>query len=580
MTIALAGALAGTLAGSLSRPRRVPGSVVGAAVLLLVSLAPVSAQVLPRATVAHVLRRITFGPTPALLARIQTQADLDGYVNAQLAAPPTGYGGVADVLITSPGFLGEGAGLVYGPGLAFSLADLQNKELVLALESPYQLRELLCWFWEQHFSTYYHQVRAAAQNFEAQLPAGMTAAEAAVFQEWRENQTYRALAFADFRDLMQACVDSPAMRYYLNLVFSGCRAANEDFGREFLELHTMGPQRHGNPATPNYTTADIQVISEVFRGLDVDPATGLPGFSQAGGTLCHYGIGWLPQKTLFAGPAQAHVVDWSWTTTSPPSTGDIQAEIASLLDNLVAQTETKLFISTRLIRFFVGDADPIDPGLLSACVNAWGARGDIDAVLRVIFASPEFVSASSWERLENPIEATISQARLFGAGFATAAGTPNVANKTELVDRLSAIRAVVDAAGALPHEHPAPDGYPLASQRQVGSGVFWNHGSYAWRIYADWATGGASDNLAYAPVPVVQAELARLNWSWDDPLLVSTATLVMLYDRRFSTADRDLGEAFLNRPTVWDASTSATEKERRLRLMLAFLLTLPQALEK
>lgn len=543
-----------------------------------------SAQTSFRVQKRIVVERTSFGANPDHLATIQTQADVIQYLRDQFNAPTTGYGGVADTLIQGANFLNEGAGLTYVPTHNWTRQDLQAKQIILALHSPYQLREVMAWFWDNHFSTYINQVRGVASVTQSQHP--MSAEQVAVYQEWAENQTYRSLALGDFRDLLHACVFSPAMRYYLHLVDSQCRGANEDFGREALELHTVGPYKVGDPSTPNYTTTDIQFVSEVFRGLDVDRALGVPDWGQALGWWCHWNhpvVGPpLLNKQLFTGAGQTHMTPWAWTNVNPPTLIDWQRELDDVLDNLAQQQQTKEFVCSKLIRWFVGDRKTdVDPNLLAHCVNAWGTRGDISKVLTVIFLSSEFRSSNLGDRLKNPLETMVSIARAFGAGFADANGQPNVANRTELLQRLTAILDGCSAAGITPHEHPAPDGYPLRSQRQVGSGVFWELGTYAFRIYSDhFGLTNPTENLIYDPVAAVQAEVTRLNFDWNNSRHVATAGLAMLFDRRFSTLDRTHAMNFLNSPTPWPGSSNPTESADRVRLLAAFLCTLPQIQEK
>jgi hypothetical protein len=152
----------------------------------------VAAQALTRAELKHVVDRVSFGLTPAQLQTITTVAQLNAWLQAQLQAPSVGYGGAADALITGAAYLNEGGGLTYG-NTTWTLDELQAKQIVLALESPYQLREVMTWFWEQHFSTFYFSV-VNQVSLVQNLPASTNPTKAALFHEWHENQTYRALA--------------------------------------------------------------------------------------------------------------------------------------------------------------------------------------------------------------------------------------------------------------------------------------------------------------------------------------------------------------------------------------------------
>ena len=564
-----------------------------ACAVLLASTTAVS-QNLPRNEVRHVLNRVSFGPTPEQLATIDTVAELTQYLRDQLLAPSTGYGGVADALIVDPGFLDEGPnGLAYvNPVSGFDRDALQAKQAILALESPHQLREVMTWFWEQHFSTSINGVRSAV------LGANVAQREhRAVYIEWEENQVFREHALGNFRDLLEASTFSPAMRLYLNLVFSGCRSGNEDYAREVLELHTVGPFEVGDPTVPNYTTADIQIATEVFRGLSVNSDYAFPTYSMVtdpvlvppiapGDYWCHWGLDYsgpaVYTRQLFG--TSTTVTPWSWTVIYNDHP-NWEAETHNILDHLASADQTKRFVCTKLIRWFVGDAEsdftPDLDGLLNDCVSVWGTQGNMKAVLTKILLSGEFRATRHWQRLKNPLESTISQARLLNGRLGDALGQPIVADRTELLDRLSTIRAALSVTGATPHEHPAPDGYPLRSQRQPGTAVFWQHGGDAARIYTDTLPGGSpSTNLPFDPVGVLMAEVQRLNFDWNNSTQVSIAAIALLYDRRFSALDRTLAESFLTIGGGWLGTTDPADSAKRVSEMTAYLFALPQALEK
>jgi uncharacterized protein (DUF1800 family) len=64
-------------------------------------------------------------------------------------------------------------------------------------------------------------------------------------------------------------MNSSAMRYYLNAdqnCANPARSTNENYARELLELHTLGP---GPVGTPNYVYGDILEVMGTLAGLDV-----------------------------------------------------------------------------------------------------------------------------------------------------------------------------------------------------------------------------------------------------------------------------------------------------------------------
>ena len=598
-----------------------PRAVVSSAIAAGITAASAIAQIVPitpiptvRAEARHVVERTSFGITSDQLWGIASEAALDNYIRTQLAAPGTGYGGMAETLIKDANYLGEGNGLDYTTP-TWGRNELRAKQVILALESPYQLREVMTWFWEQHFSTYINQVKGVlGVGFDG--PNGVDAEEAAVYHEWFENQRFRELALTDFASLLRASLDSPAMRYYLHLVDSGCRNANEDYPREVLELHTVNPFTFiGGVQVANYTTLDIQVISEVFRGLNVNEMTGQPIFDRLPAShslypnwLCHWPVpaigAPLIMRDLFDGSSQLHINDWHWTSGFDPTdwiaserdwhnelyANPVSTGLEGMLFNLVNQPETKRFVCTKLIHWFCGDADPVVNGalapdleaLLTNCVSVWGTNGDMQAVLSTILFSDVFRDSRRFEHLRNPLEMVIAQARILDARLSSA----NTADKAALLNRVKSLLSAMDATGATPHEHPAPDGFPLRSLRQPGSAVYWQQGAYASLIYTDYVTGTGStvpdNNLPYDDVvDVLQDEVARLGYDWTNAGQVARAALRLFYENRWSGRDRTNARSFLDLGGPWSAIANNTSvAEPRVRQMTAFLRALPQAMEK
>ena len=112
--------------------------------------------------IAHVLDRITFGPTETLYTKIQTRADLIGYINDQLDGVPADY----DPAIHEPDIqtnidaldIGFGSG---GGGVQVQFEKLKSSLLVYAAQSEHQLLHVITHFFNNHFHT---QVDTLRQN--------------------------------------------------------------------------------------------------------------------------------------------------------------------------------------------------------------------------------------------------------------------------------------------------------------------------------------------------------------------------------------------------------------------------------
>ncbi|HZA65656.1 MAG TPA: DUF1800 family protein, partial [Geminicoccaceae bacterium] len=114
------------------------------------------------------------------------------------------------------------------------------------LSTARPLEEKMALFWHGHFATSEDKVR----DFRKML---------------RQNETLRRHATGDFRDLVVAIAQDPAMLYFLDAGVNVKGAPNENFAREIMELFTMG--------VGNYGEIDIREAARAFTGWNADDLT-------------------------------------------------------------------------------------------------------------------------------------------------------------------------------------------------------------------------------------------------------------------------------------------------------------------
>ena len=137
--------------------------------------------------------------------------------------------------------------------------DLTEGKLLRAIYSNRQLEEVLADFWFNHFNVF--------------LDKG---ADHYLVTEY-EREAIRPHVLGKFRDLLEATAKSPAMLFYLDNWQSVGRAdagraqrrqprargLNENYGRELLELHTLG-------VDGGYTQKDVTEVARCFTGWTID----------------------------------------------------------------------------------------------------------------------------------------------------------------------------------------------------------------------------------------------------------------------------------------------------------------------
>src|SRR4029077_9511864 len=86
-----------------------------------------------------------------------------------------------------------------------------------------------------------------------------------------EEQAIRPHALGHFRDLLLATLEHPAMLQYLDNQQNSAGHVNENYAREFMELHTLG-------VDAVYTQQDVQQLALVFTGVGINagPTPRLP----------------------------------------------------------------------------------------------------------------------------------------------------------------------------------------------------------------------------------------------------------------------------------------------------------------
>src|SRR6266550_1912266 len=322
--------------------------------------------------------------------------------------------------------------------------ELQQLAIVRAALSERQLREVMVDFWTNHFNVF---VGKGADRFL--LPSYI-------------EETIRPRALGRFEDLLIATAESPAMLFYLDnaqSVAPGSRppaqrppafllrrrfgmnempeerrqreqrrptGINENYARELLELHTLG-------VDGGYTQQDIIEVARTFTGWSIEPPERGSGF-------------------VFRDWAHDHGTKHVFGLTFRDDGKD---EGIKLLKFLANEHATMHHVSAKLCARFVADEPP--DGCVDAAVAAWQkTHGDIRAVLRAIFTSPDFWSAQTVRaKVKTPFEFVVSAVRATGV---EPDDTPRLA---QLVARL----------GEPLYQQPAPTGYAETEAHWVNSGA-------------------------------------------------------------------------------------------------------------
>jgi hypothetical protein len=333
--------------------------------------------------------------------------------------------------------------------------ELLQTRLLRDIFSDRQLEAVMTDFWLNHFNIYLRK-----NQIEPYLLPSY------------ERDVIRPRALGKFEDLLVATAKSPAMLVYLdnaqsfgpnsNLVRraaardalmddpskKGARGLNENYGRELMELHTLG-------VNGGYTQADVTQVAKVFTGWTVDRP-------YRGGTFSFEPNRHEPgSKTVLGKTIQ--------------QSGENEG--LEVLHMLATSPATAKFISTKLAVRFVSDDPP--PALVDRMAQSFlSSGGDIKAVLRTMFHSPEFWSPAVYRaKVKTPLEFVVSAAR---------ASEVNVNNAQPLVQSL-------DKLGMPLYGMQTPNGYSWKSEPWVSTGALVSRMNFALVLSGDRLGGVRTD---------------------------------------------------------------------------------------
>jgi uncharacterized protein (DUF1800 family) len=250
------------------------------------------------------------------------------------------------------------------------------------VNSPRQLEEKMCLFWHGIFCVGDSKCMRARQIL-------------------LELNNFRAYGMGKFDELLMYLATDPAMLYYLDNQLSHKEAVNENWGRELLELFSMGVGMDGHP---NYTEDDVKACAQAFTGWTIANAIPRYPYGSYANQFLYNRFDHIDDEKTFLGEKGRF------------NGGDIIAIICK-------QPATARFISRHLYNYFVADepqvpawqhVPPQDPELIKALEEEYFRSGyEIRSMLRLLFNSDSFKNAR-FAKVKNPSEVVCGTLRLVG----------------------------------------------------------------------------------------------------------------------------------------------------------------------
>ena len=322
--------------------------------------------------------------------------------------------------------------------------DARQARVYRAVYSNRQLEEVLVDYWFNHF------------NVDSTKNVANTGNLGQVLIGSYERDAIRPHVLGHFKDLLLATARHPAMLYYLDNweslapgsfdvgpfapqrgVLNGvpnsilpnglqrlAHGLNENYGREVMELHTLGVKG-------GYTQADVIAVARCFTGWTVRS----------------------PERPEFVFAPFMHDYGEKVVLGHKIPAGSAEEDGLKVIDILAHHPSTAHFISLGLARHFVADAPP--PELVARMAQTFmKTDGDLRAVMETMFRSPEFFSEGAWQaRVKSPLEIAASTIRAMGA---------------DVNDTWSTVQRVADMGETL-YGKIEPTGYPDVAETWLGA---------------------------------------------------------------------------------------------------------------
>jgi len=346
--------------------------------------------------------------------------------------------------------------------------ELAMAKVTRAIYSDRQLQQVMDDFWFNHFNVF----------------AGK--GEDRYYLTAYERDVLAPHALGKFKDLVTDTAKNPAMLFYLdNFLSADPRAAqrlaqqramrqsrggfnrfprqqnpqtqnrkkperglNENYGRELMELHTLG-------VDGGFTQKDVTEVARCFTGWTIEKPRENPQFKF---------------------DERIHDPDPKVVLGKKIHAGGMK-DGEQVIELLIKNPSTAKFVSTKLARRFVSDNPP--PALVARMADTFkSSDGDIRAVLRTMIYSPEFWTREAYRaKIKTPFEFVVSTVRALGTD----------------VDSTMPLVQWVGRIGEPLYQCQPPTGYSDKAETWVNTGALLNRLNFSLALAGNKVRGSRSD---------------------------------------------------------------------------------------
>jgi len=330
-------------------------------------------------SIRHLLRRAGFGASPEDL-RFYTEVGRAGAVEALIDYEQ--FDDDVDAFIGAPGYVSVTARGTFSPNTV--IADARQRWLFRMVHGARPLQEKMTLFWHNHFATAYSKVAGAYGSSDATRMMAAKASEDPV-QLQGQVETIRAMCMGSFRDLVIAMAKDPAMLVWLDGRFNTRQRPQENFGRELMELFSMG--------VGFYRESDVYAAARVFTGWNLRRTTTGSGDPYPKYEFVYNAASHDASAKTFTFPIYP---DGGRTIPARSAAEGMQDGI-DLITAVVGYPATARRLVTRLWNYFVSEINPPSEEFVDDLAGIYLSSGySLRHVMRRLLRSADFRSEANY----------------------------------------------------------------------------------------------------------------------------------------------------------------------------------------
>lgn len=259
-----------------------------------------------------------------------------------------------------------------------NIDDARQRWLFRMIHTRRPLQEKMALFWHNYFATAYSKLNV--DSGATQATKMMVYTPGALRGPIGQIELFRQNALGNFRDLVVKVAQDAAMLIWLDGKSNTAAKPQENFGREVMELFTVG--------VGHYTEPDVYAAARVFTGWNLQKSDGYSNNDPNAFQAFHYSADDHDTGTkTFSFPIGAN---GSRTIPERGAAAGMQDGI-DLITALATHPETARRLARKFWSFFVSEVHEPDPQFVATVAAVYlQSNTEIRPVVRHILGSPWF----------------------------------------------------------------------------------------------------------------------------------------------------------------------------------------------